>query len=75
MIGRKKVFPLSRPRQPKLPSSGVQRGQALATRYPGLCRVCAITMLVFEQIGKYCGRLRAFLGLFDDFLPKIFNMR
>jgi len=63
VLGLPKVFFDSRPRPPKVPSAAVQWGVALATRYPGVCRVWAITMLVFELWSKYCGRLGAF---FDD---------
>jgi hypothetical protein len=46
-------------------------GGELATRYPGVCRVCAITMFVFEQIRKYCDRLRPFLNFFEKLMFKV----
>ena len=58
----KKVFLRLRPQEPKLPSSGQLWGVALFKRYPGVCRVYAIIMLVFEQIPEYCGHLRPFLA-------------
>ena len=67
----RKVFPLSRPRKPFLPPSGYQWGKALAKRYPGVCRVCAQSGFVFEQIGKYCDRLRPFLNFFEKLMFKV----
>ena len=55
-----KVFLRLRPQEPKLPSSVEHWRVALFKRYPGVCRVYAIIVLVFEQIPEYCGHLGPF---------------
>jgi hypothetical protein len=46
-----------------LNSSGVRGRKELATRYPGVCWVWGLIVLVFEQIGKYCRHLGPILAL------------
>ena len=62
MIDPPTVFLRLRPQETKLPSAGQRGGVALFKRYPGVCRVYAITVLVFEQIPEYCGHLGSFLA-------------
>ena len=56
---RKSIRAIAPPRN-KLPSAGVQWGVAFSTRYPGLCRVYAQIVLVFEQIPEYFRHLAPF---------------
>ena len=68
MIDPPTVFLRLRPQEPKLPSSGQLWGLDLFKRYPGVCRVYAIIVLVFEQIPEYFrhrGPFWAFLSLFS----------
>ena len=70
MIDPPTVFGLFHPRQPKLPSSGVQWGPDLLKRYPVVCRVYAQLVLVFEQIRRYFRLLGPFLDFFGLFAEK-----